>query len=82
MSDAFREHEGPGGGGGGAGAYYSSSSVMQFSSSRDKDGNPQVYHATSSVTKGPGGVSEVSGLCCGQCVGLLFEARKVEKLFV
>lgn len=66
MSEAFRQQERmlsgqhEEGGGGGGGAYFSSSSVMHYSSSKDKDGNPQVYHATSSVTKGPGGVSEGS----------------------
>ena len=59
MNDAFRHHdsalrhrEEPNG------TYYSSSSVMHFSSSGAQNGNPHVYHATSSVTKGPGGV------CC------------------
>lgn len=41
----------------GDGQYFSSSSVMHFSSTSNGDGQPKVYHATSSVTQGPGGVS-------------------------
>ena len=43
------------------GHFYSSSSVMHFSNTGGGN-QPQVYHATSSVTSGPGGVSFLSYL--------------------
>lgn len=42
----------------GSGHYFSSSSVMHYSNTAGSE--PQVYHATSSVTSGPGGVSELA----------------------
>lgn len=42
------------------GSSYSSSTVMQFSSMTGPDGKPQIYQASSSTRRAPGGVSFIT----------------------
>lgn len=54
--------------GNGSGQYFSSSSVMHYSNLDGKE--PQMYHATSSVTSGPEGVKETRKTECDSRSGM------------